>query len=598
MNPALGWGLALGAGLFVSWVAYPSGAASRLRPVLLALRVLAVMAAVALVLDLPIGVARAPAPMVVLDASASWVRSGDQGAWRAALDSMRAVGDGGPTVLFGDSARSATIPAQPADLATNVSPAIQRAAASGQRVVVVTDGAIDDADALQQAVAGSRVIVLPVRSAADRAVADISAANEGRVGDTLTVQARIVADAATPTAVTLRWLLDSAVLAEAPVPPLPAGGDAMVESRIVIPAGDSIAVLRAALPSGGDVQSRNDTLAVAFRRGARQRIVIVSTAPDADVRDVAMALRSNVTLPTDTYFRIAPGRWIRDNTFAPTEESLVRAAVRGAMLAVLHGDTTVMGAPSALGTRALLLLAPPDGDAPELIVRPAPASPLQAALAGIVVESLPPLLAAVPARGGIVALSAAPAAATTGAVPIVVAIDGDVRRVVVTAAGYNRWRARGGVSEAAFQALIGAATDWLLGARGRAAVATLATAIVREGAPVRWRPGAKPSALVVLTRDGDRSPRRDSIVFAGGRDGEMPPLRAGIWRGTVDGVPVVIPVSASREFIPRPITLRSGALNGAATSIRRGARSAGWLYLATVLLLAAEWLLRRRAGLR
>ena len=78
MNPALGWGLALGAGLFVSWVAYPSGAASRLRPVLLALRVLAVMAAVALVLDLPIGVARAPAPMVALDASASWVRSGDQ----------------------------------------------------------------------------------------------------------------------------------------------------------------------------------------------------------------------------------------------------------------------------------------------------------------------------------------------------------------------------------------------------------------------------------------------------------------------------------------------------------------------------------------
>ena len=598
MNPALGWGLALGAGLFVSWVAYPSGAASQLRAVLAALRVLAVMAAVALVLDLPIGVARAPAPMVALDVSASWARSGDQAAWRAALDSVRAAGGGGPAVLFGDSARSATIPTQPADLATSVSPAMQRAAASGQRVVVVTDGGIDDAEALQQAVAGSRVIVLPVRSAADRAVADISAANEGRVGDTLSVQARIVADAATPTAVTLRWLLDSAVLAEASVPPLPAGGDAIVESRIVIPAGDSIAVLRAALPSGGDVQSRNDTLAVAFRRGARQRIVIVSTAPDADVRDVAMALRSNVALPTDTYFRIAPGRWIRDNTFAPTDESVVRAAVRGATLAVLHGDTTAMGAPSALGTRALLLLAPPDGDAPELIVRPAPASPLQAALAGIVVESLPPLLAAVPARGGIVALSAAPPAATTGAVPIVAAIDGDVRRVIVTAAGYNRWRARGGVSEAAFQALIGAATDWLLGARGRAAVATLATAIVREGTAVRWRAGAKPTALVVLTRDGDRSARRDSIVFASGRDGEMPPLRAGVWRGTVDGVPVVIPVSASREFIPFPITLRSGALNGAATPIRRGARTAGWLYLATVLLLAAEWLLRRRAGLR
>ena len=190
-------------------------------------------------------------------------------------------------------------------------------------------------------------------------------------------------------------------------------------------------VLRAALPAGSDVQSRNDTVAVAFRRGARQRVVIVSTAPDADVRDVATALRANVALPTDAYYRIAPGRWLRDGNLTPVDESAVRAAVRGATLAVLHGDTTAMGSPSSLGTRALLLLAPPGSDAPELLVRVAPTSPLQPSLAGIAVESLPPLLAAAPARGGITALSAAPGMSAAGGTPIMTAHEGDVRRVVV-----------------------------------------------------------------------------------------------------------------------------------------------------------------------
>lgn len=597
MSPALGWGLALGAGLLVSWIAYPTTAVARYRTALQALRVLAVVLVVALLLDLPIGAARPPAPLVALDVSASWTRGGDSTAWRSALDSANSAGAPGQIVLFGDSVRAAMMPSQPADLSTLVGPVIQRAVAAGQRVVIITDGGLDDPDVLQQAVAGSRVVVLKPAGTPDRAIADMSAPGEGRIGDTIVVQARVTADAAATAGTTVRWLLDSKPLGESPVPPMAAGGEAVIEGRIVIPPGDSIAVLRAALASG-DVQPRNDSLAAAFRRGARQRVVIVSSAPDADVRDVAFALRANVALPTDVYFRISPGRWVRDNTFAPVEEATVRAAVRGATLAVLHGDTTVMGPPASLGTRALLLLSPPEGEAPELTVRAAPSSPLQASLSGMVVESLPPLMAISPARGGVAALNAAPGATATGAMPIVAAVDGDVRRVVVSAAGYSRWRARGGVSEAAFQALVGAATDWLLGARGRAAVAVPATAVVRAGTAVRWRRGAQPRSIVVLTRDEDRAVRRDSLVFGAAVETTMRSLGGGVWRGTVDGAPVVIPVSVSREWLPRVTTLRSGGLNGAAVALRRGAGAFSWLYLATVLCLAAEWLLRRRAGLR
>ncbi len=599
MNAALGWAIAIGTGLVVAWIAYPGGRLQRLRAPLAALRVLSVAAVLALVLDLAVGAARPPSPLVAIDVSASWLRSGDASAWRAASDSSAAnVGTGGSVVVFGDSVRVATIPSQPDDRASLVAPVLQRAAGAGQRVVIITDGALDDADVLQQAVAGSRLIVIPGRPVADRGLAALSAPTEARVGDTVTLQARVVADDAMRADATVRWTLDGAALGESSVPALAANGEAVVEITAVVPAGDSVGVLRAALAVGSDAFPRNDTLAMVLRRGARQRIVIASTAPDADIRDVAAALRANVAMPTDAYYRIAPGRWVRDGGLTPVEESVVRNAVRGASLAVLHGDTAAVGAPSQLRARALLLLAPPAADAVDMVVRAAPWSPLQAALAGIVVESLPPLLVSTPARGGVTALAAASGQPMSGATPIVTTIDGDVRRVLVTAAGYSRWRARGGVSEVAFQALIGGATDWLLGARGSAASAAPASAVVRAGEMVRWRRGSSSRSLVTLTRDGDRVVRRDSLVFGSAATAATPALDAGIWRGTVDSAAIVIPVSASREWLPRTNLMRSRALNGEAVAVRRGARTVSWLYLATVLLLAAEWLLRRRAGLR
>jgi hypothetical protein len=79
---------------------------------------------------------------------------------------------------------------------------------------------------------------------------------------------------------------------------------------------------------------------------------------------------------------------------------------------------------------------------------------------------------------------------------------------------------------------------------------------------VRWRRGAAAVSQLVLTRDGDRGVvRRDSIRFGTVATSTTPPLAAGVWRGTVDGTPIVLPVSPSREFLPRAVTLRSGTLN-------------------------------------
>lgn len=605
MNALTGWLIAVVGGAVTAWIAYPRAGALRLTPLLAALRALAAIAIIALLLDLPLGSAAPATPLVALDGSASWLRTGDSGTWRAALDAANAAAAGSDgLLLFGDSARAAGAAATPGDGASTVLPAIERSIAAGRPLFVVTDGALDDPDALQQASPGSRLMVLPVKEISDLAVADVRAPTEARAGDTITIQARVIAAAAPTAATTLRWTLDAASLAEVPVPALAAGGEAVVESKVVVPGGDSVAVLHAALASGSDRQPRNDSIAVALRRGVRQRVVVVSSAPDADVREVVTAVRRNSELPTDAYYRIAPGRWLREGSFSPIDEASVRAAVRGATLAVLHGDTAVLGAPRTLSARAMLLLAPPVEDGTDMLVRAAPASPLQAAMSGMVVESLPPLIVAAPARGGTTALAAAPGGGGVTSTPIMTVSDGAVRRVLLTAAGYNRWRTRGGVSEVAFQALIGSAADWLLAARGAASAPTPVTAVIRAGAPIRWRRGSQATSALQLRRDGDGRTRRDTLVFGGAGDSSasaetrIAPLAAGIWRGTVDGAPVVVPVSASAELLPQRSTLRSGPLGGIAVPQRRGARGFGWLYLASVLLLAVEWLLRRRAGLR
>ena len=603
MNALLGWAAACVGGIAAAWVAYPRSGRSGLTPIAAALRAVATIALLALLFDLPIGAAAPPAPLVALDASASWSRTRDSSGWRAAQDSAARLAGSEGVVLFGDSARLAAAGDVPRDAATRVRPAVERAVAAGQPLIVITDGGLDDADALEQALPGSRIVVVPVAPAADRAVVDLNVPAEARAGDTIALQARIVADGAAPAPTTLEWVVGGAVVGTAEVPALAAGGEAVVESRVVVPAGDSLTVLRAALRSG-DAQQRNDTVAVAFRRGARQRIVVVSTAPDADVREVVAALRTNSSLPTDAFFRITPGRWLREGSFAPVDEASVRASVRGATLVVLHGDTAVVGAPGSLGARAIFLLAPPPDGAPEVLVRAAPSSPLQSSLAGIVVESLPPLLVTTPARGGVTALSAAPGGVLGAPTPVVSATDGAVRRVLLTASGYSRWRTRGGVSEVAFQSLVGGATDWLLAARGATQLPTLMTAIPRAGAPLRWRRGSQARSVVSLRRESDGAVRRDTLRFTAGPDSvarddaEQPAVDAGVWRGTVDGTPVVVPVSASAEWIPRRAVSASRLLGAKAVPQRRGARGVGWLYLATVLLLAVEWLLRRRAGLR
>ncbi len=81
---------------------------------------------------------------------------------------------------------------------------------------------------------------------------------------------------------------------------------------------------------------------------------------------------------------------------------------------------------------------------------------------------------------------------------------------------------------------------------------------------------------------------------------ESPPLPAGEYEIDVSGGTAVLVVNRSREWVPRRPMVGSGRVGSAraARTPQSGAREAAWLYALAIGTLAAEWLLRRRQGLR
>jgi hypothetical protein len=174
---------------------------------------------------------------------------------------------------------------------------------------------------------------------------------------------------------------------------------------------------------------------------------------------------------------------------------------------------------------------------------------------------------------------------------------------VLGAQGFWRWRFRGGVRAEAYDAFFGSLYDWLVEGRLDRRAAMPVGPPVRAGEPIRWRKGASEDSVVRLTITRRSATGRVYSVLLHFPDlasiAESPALAPGLYDVKMEGGQTVLAVNESRELLPRRGTVRSGAVGGAAVAGEApSARDIGWLYLAAVLLLCAEWLLRRRAGLR
>lgn len=564
---------------------------------LAAIRAVALALTVALLLDAPLGPSRPVAPSVFVDVSQSMGRGGDALA-RAAWDSARVVG-GDSLWAFGDSVRPLDGDPRATDAQTGLRAVVERSLAAGTPAVIVTDGEIADSGALGALASGSRVIVVPRRAVPDLAVAAMDAPRAAIEGDSIAVRLTLAAGAAGAGAGELVLQLGTQPVGRWPVAALPAWGERQVEVRAPATAPRGPTAIRAIVTSAGDGERRNDTLAASVDVSRAASAVFVSTSPDQDSRFALAVLRGALALPTRGFLRVAPGAWRHEGTLTPVSEAEVRAALREAPVAILHGDTAIFGAPLAATAGPLALLVPARGEEGEWYASATPHSPLSPALAALPLDSLPPVVAGVPAEGEWVALEA-----RRGREPIrrpVVSGRDSPRRVVrITGSGFWRWRFRGGASADAYSALMGSVFDWLAAERADRRGAVPEENVVRAGQPVRWRRGVATDTLVplVLAAGG----RADTVRLRfppGVSVQETPPLPAGRYEVTVPGGRTLLVVNQSAELLPARPTVQSGRIGGRTRPPdARGARNAPWLYAVVIGLLCLEWFLRRRAGLR
>jgi len=105
---------------------------------------------------------------------------------------------------------------------------------------------------------------------------------------------------------------------------------------------------------------------------------------------------------------------------------------------------------------------------------------------------------------------------------------------------------------------------------------------------------------IVLTRRGAPA-RTDSMTLrfnTGDNIVESRPLPVGVYDVQTSGGTSVLAINPSREFYPRR-AIPSGAVGrGGSIADAPRLRSLGWVYAIVIIALCAEWLLRRRLGMR
>ncbi len=602
------WLAALCVGLVAAGVQYGRPAGGGWLAALL--RVITIAGLVGLWLDAPVGRSAGVRPFVALDVSKSWLRGGDTAAYQTALRRAGAIA-ADSTFVVGDSVRPGPPPALPTDVRSRIRPAVERSLAAGRPLMLVTDGEIDDPEALNELPAGSSVIVLPHAMRPDGALATLDAPRAAVAGDTIDVHATIVAGAGGAPAGAVAVSIGDHPATPATTVAVDALGprvERTVGVRGVVPRGDGPRTIRAVWTAAGDADHHNDTLAVPIDVSPAAGAVFVSTSPDEDARYVLAVLRGALALPTRGYFRVAPGMWRVDGALASITESDVRKAVASAPLVVLHGDTSVFGPPLRATRGALALLVPLNGrSSDEWFVTGTPPSPVAAALAGVPWDSLPPIDLATPSgaapSGEWQALEVKRGRRFDRRLVVTGGTVGNRRRVTVPVSGLWRWRFRGGASADVFAAFWGGVFDWLAAERRDARPAVPADALVREGDPIRWRRGSGgDSVTTVVLVPRDAPARTDTLVlsFPGTSAlAESPALPAGTYDVHTSAGAALLIVNASREWLPRAPTVKAGEVHGVALAgpVPR-LRSMPWVYVLLVLLLCGEWLWRRRIGMR
>jgi hypothetical protein len=587
---------------------------------------------------------------VLLDASLSMEIAGADGrtGWDEGAALARRRAGARPVLLFGDEARSLLAPLlpeqAPGDARSRLLPALQAAAEAGaRRVIVITDGRIEDADAVARWAPRLGIEIIPElvgAEVANRTLVEVSAPAWAEADTPIRVEFAVAGPAVDSIRVVARS--GGRVVGRTTVPAVGAGrlSTGSLEIGVPAPAGGGWVSVALAL-EGTDAVPDDDHRTFYVHVAAEPAgIALVSFRPDWEPRFLAPVLEQALGLPLRGYIRGATGQYVRlagglDAGAAATETE-VRNALQRAELVVLHGAGVDLPdwAVTALGSARRLLVFPADGaDALPLPVAVGslvqgdffpsaaiPASPVAPLLAGQEMAGVAPLTGI--RSGEMPAGTWAPLQATRGRQgapqPVLIAGESAGRRwAVALGTGYWQWAFRGGDERMLYARLWSAVGGWLVRERALAGPGAVRPAplAVPRGVPIAWvAPGLAADSIAVQLRDADGTAVLDTVVRMTARDSAFTAAPApgnytyrarAFTNGTVTDATGPLTVERfSPEFaMPR---VDMAALQTPPTPVRTGAdRSGGtplhataFPYLLIVLLLATEWILRRRWGLR
>ena len=588
--------------------------------------------------------------LVLLDASSSMALPAPAGAgsrWAAALERARSAG-ADDLLLFGDAPRAARLAgidtAAPRDTRSRLLPALQAAAQSGaRRVTLITDARLDDAEEVARWLPrlGLSVDLEDVGGdVANGAITRVSAPSWVETGHPLDIEFEVMAVGAGPDSLAVRVLREGVEAGRARIARPGPGRFASGSVRVVAGPADSSRWVRytVALDPGDDAAA-DDARHVYLDVSAQPAgVTLVSFQPDWEPRFLFPVLERALGLPVRAFMRMGP-EWVELGA-APRAghragEADVLESVARAQLVVVHGaDEHAPGAftEALVAARRILVFPAGTGRFPGLplpltspiaadwyVSGQIPSSPIASALAGLDIESVPPLFALrIPDEPEDAWAALNVNRARRGAT-YAIAIgrhDGPRRWVAALGQGYWRWSLKGGESRATYERLWSAIGGWLLEESMTPGVEPLEPVdrILEPGSAVRWvSPGTHPDSLRLQIADSAGTAVADTVLKTAGADSAATPaLPPGRYRysaavfgpgGTGEATGEFTVESATTENIRASAADR---LNAPLSEMRASARRAGarplhavaWPWIALILLLCAEWILRRRWGLR
>lgn len=631
------------------WVYLRAELPVRNRHLLATLRTVALLGLLALLFDprLPWGGAAGTATRwVLLDASLSMaVASGDAGAavegdpregtsWSRALDRARELEeDGWRVVPFGGGVDRA---AEPTATATELAPALRRAVEAGAgRIVVLSDLRLHDPVEAGGVLARARGAVEfePVGGeVANAGLADLRVSDALRRDDPVAAEIDLFGDGSGDSLVVEVREEDRLVTTWEGTGP-PAGLVRTIRVELPSPRGEGRVRYTATVRRVGDAFA-DDDVAVAYAGAGFEEdaLVLVSLAPDWEPRYLLPVLEQVTGLPAVGYLRAGPDRFVPMGRAAergpPVDSATVGRAASEAAVLVVHGlsgeaDAWGRGLPERAGRVVAWPHDVAGAAAVGVEVAPAqggewyassnlPPSPVASELAGQDFSGFPPLseffLVSDPV-GSRPPLQVQLGGTGVAEAAVIFRREAGRRTVVPLTRGYWRWAARDGAPREGYRRLWAALAGWLLAPDetvGSPRVRPEAWVLPR-GRPTRWLlPPAVDSVRLSLVAPDSLA--RDTVLAGGGAGTAwtLPPgtyrFRAADTGGNALGDGRFDVAATTDELLPAPGEPATPPPDEAAEAGEEGGgrplRTASWPYLLVLALLCAEWVGRRRAGLR